>query len=375
VRPPRVVFLDQRADVAGAQVVLLELLAVSVEAGWETALAIPTGGALEGRVRARFGEGVTVHPLTVPRVTSGRKTPRDLWRIGAAAASARLPRVVRSADLVHVNGPRLYPAWWWANRRLRIPTVYHVHLAHAPLERWFIRAALLRDPRARVVANSGFVHEGLGGSGAGDGAGAGAGRLVLVGNALPRAMHALGFEDRWRGEPLRCAVIGALMPEKGHRVVLEAARALPEVEFHLAGPDVAGHRDYADALRREAPVNVRFHGGIHDIRAWIQAVRAQCAAVPSLRGESFGLAAVESMACSCLTLVADRGALPEIAAATGARLFRDAAGLAEQLRHVAANGDDRSRAEARAQYERVNAHYAPDRFAAQMRALYEERLG
>lgn len=362
-RATRIVFLDQTAEIAGAQTVLLEMLTLALESGFEVALAIPLGGALEARVRKQFGTRVALHALSLPAVSSGRKTPRDLWRIGAAAARTPLPGVVREAEIVHVNGPRLYAAWWWANRRTQTPTLYHVHLAHAPLERWFIRQVLLRQSSARVVANSPSVWQGLGG--------AAEPRLALVGNALPRGFHALGFEDRWGELPLRCVTIGALSRAKGQDQVLAAARALPEVEFHLAGPDGAGERTYADALRRDAPSNVRFHGAVSDVRSWISRVGAHCVVVPSLRPESFGLVAVEGMACSALALVAARGGLQEIAAATQALTFTRSDDLVALLRDLLRRGASVGRELARAQYDAVNARYAPLAFESAVAALWE----
>ncbi len=387
----RVLFLDQWGYIGGAQVVLLELLALALEDGHEVHLGIPLGGSLEARVRARFGESVHLHSMEAPRATSGRKSLADLWRLARSVRSTRFPTIAAQADLVHVNGPRLYGAWRQANRGCQRPTIYHVHLNHSALERLYIRRVIAADPRGVLVASSVEVAQGLSSRSR-------ARPVALVQNGLPRAAADAPFVDRWsveareasalsesapsgevRGETpgvaeaLRWAVIGALSPLKGQDLAVEAARQFPESELLLIGAVPAEHAEWAALLRASAPANVRFVGEVASVPEALVREGVQVVALTSRRAESFSLAAVEGMASSCVTLFLTSAGMEEVCAVTEAPRVEGVEGLVAELRRLRAD-PAAGLAMATMQYSRVHERYGPSRFAHEMRAVMQERL-
>jgi glycosyltransferase involved in cell wall biosynthesis len=358
----RVLFLDQWGYIGGAQVVLLELVELALEDGNEVHLGIPLGGALEARVRARFGGRVTLHAMQAPRARSGRKSLADLWRLARAVWTTRFPAIASVADLVYVNGPRLYGAWRRANRGWRRPTIYHVHLNHSALERLYIRRVIAADPHGVIVASSVEVARGLAGRGR-------APAVALVQNAVPRAAATAGFVDRWSDtQRLRWAVIGALSPLKGQDVAMEAARLAPETELLVIGDVAAGHKAWATALRAGAPTNVRFVGAVESVPEFLAREAVQVVAVTSRRAESFSLVAAEGMASSCVTVFLTSAGMESVCAVTDAPRLAGARELARELMRLR---EDPAAGLALAtwQYARVHEHYGPSRFAHEVRAV------
>lgn len=361
----RVLFLDQWGHIGGAQVVLLELLALALEEGDEVHLGIPLGGAFEARVRARFGERVTLHAMQAPRATSGRKSLADLLRLTRAVRTTRFPPVAAGMDLVHVNGPRLYGAWRRANREWQRPTMYHVHLNHSALERMYIRRVIAADPHGVIVASSVEVARGLRRH-------AGTRPVALVQNAVPRAAASAAFVDRWHDmKRLRWAVIGALSPLKGQDLAVQAARLAPETELLVIGDSPGEHDAWAAALRASAPANVRFVGSVENVPEFLAHERIQVVAITSRRAESFSLVAAEGMASSCVTLFLDSAGMESVCAVTSAPRLGGARELAAELMRLRED-PAAGLAMATMQYARVHEHYGPSRFAHEMRAVMRQ---
>jgi glycosyltransferase involved in cell wall biosynthesis len=382
-RAQRVLFLDQWGYIGGAQVVLLELLALALEDGHEVHLGIPLGGPLEERVRTLFGDRVRLHAMEAPRATSGRKSLADLWRLARSVRSTRFPTIAAQVDLVHVNGPRLYGAWRQANRGWQRPTIYHVHLNHSALERVYIRRVIAGDPLGVIVASSVEVARGLAARG-------GARPVALVQNGVPRAAAEAPFVDRWSidvpgaaasSDPvsrreagaLRWAVIGVLSPLKGQDLAVEAARLMPESELLLIGDVAAEHAVWAAELRQQAPPNVRFVGAVASVPETLSREAVQVVAVTSRRAESFSLAAVEGMASSCVAILLTSAGTEEVCAVTESPRVEGVAGLVAELRRLEAD-PAAALAMATMQYSRAHERYGPSRFAHEMRAVMRERL-
>lgn len=373
----RVLFLDQWDYIGGAQVVLLELLALALEDGHEVHLGIPLGGPLEQRVRSRFGDRVRLHPMDAPRATSGRKSLADLWRLARSVRTTRFPAMAAAADLVHVNGPRLYGAWRRSNRRWKRPTIYHVHLNHSALERLYIRRVIAADPCGVVVASSVEVARGLASP-------SGARPVALVQNGVPRGAASSPFVDRWVAavhappapHPLgamRWAVIGALSPLKGQDLAVEAARQFPAGELLLIGGVAAEHAAWAETLRSRAPSNVQFLGEVASAPETLAREGVQVVAVTSRRAESFSLAAVEGMASSCATVFLTSAGMEEVCAVTEAPRVEGVDGLVAELRRIQAD-PAAGLAMATMQYSRVHERYGPSRFAHEMRAVMRDAM-
>lgn len=363
----RVMVLDQYEDLGGGQTVFLQVIDALQSGGLEVAAAFPHGGPLEQVIRKRFGDAVEC--LRIPDLRLDAATGTVGKVAAMAARSARLLGLLpalRSSDFVYVNGPRLFPVFLALSTLVRSRFVYHVHLDHSALELRLIDA-LLRHPRTHaVVANSPFVHGRLATRiGAG-----GHQRLKLVENALPRSLAGRPFVDRWQGTGrLQLVTVGRLMPEKGQDLVVDLAAANPGCDFHLLGGVDPEHRGYGAELRRRAGGNVVFHGAVEDVPATLDAIGAQVNLVPSRRDESFGLAAIEGMACSCLTVTSGRGGLLHIAEQTGAWTARRIEEWQAAVARICSAPRALSSSEARRQYERTMQRYDPGRFAREILGL------
>jgi len=108
----------------------------------------------------------------------------------------------------------------------------------------------------------------------------------------------------------------------------------------------------------------------YDVPATIDAIGAHVNLMPSQREESFGLAAVEGMACSCLTITTGRGGLAAIAQNTGAWSAGQPEAWLRLTDRIRASSRDVLAAESRRQHERAVAHYHPSRFNAALDTIF-----
>lgn len=366
----KVLLLDQYRDVGGGQTVFLQILRCLVARNVAVTAAIPLGGSLEAAVRAEWNGRVECVGIPEPTLTSGHKTVRDAARLlGHGAELFRLRRRLPEFDLVYVNGARLFPAFIAMSSTTRTRVIYHVHLDHGAVERAIIGAALAHPRTHAVLACSDFVARGLRST---LGPLGHTKKLKLVENALGAPFSSLAFVDRWRSDsPRPAVVIGKLIPEKGPDIVLELARAHPRMTFHMIGDADPTRSAYADALRARAPENVVFHGRVANVRDHIEAIGACVNLVPSQRAESFGLAALEGMACSCLTVTSDAGGLEDIAKRTGAWTARSMRDWHAAIDRILSSPPEEMAAIARAQHEKTLSLYAPDRFARDLMSVIE----
>jgi glycosyltransferase involved in cell wall biosynthesis len=118
---------------------------------------------------------------------------------------------------------------------------------------------------------------------------------------------------------------------KGIETFVRSAEFVPDARFAVIGKAMDGSIDY---LRSIAPRNVQFIGWVSDEELanwyWRAKVYVQVSAY-----ESFGLSVAEAMACECVPVVTDRGALPEVVGDTGYFAhYGDAREIAEKVKEA-----------------------------------------
>lgn len=366
--PRRILFLDQYGDIGGGQTVLLSLLEAALGTGASVTVIAPGGGTLQHTIAQRFGTAVHFVPEAGPALTHGRKTLADVWSLLSYGWHFRRHRdVLRQQDIIYLNGPRHLPHMLIFSLLSRARMFCHLHLDHTGIEKKLLRLAARWPNRFHLVANSRFVLNALG---------ARAKDVTLIENALDGRYSGLPFQDRFGGPhaPWTLSVIGTLRPEKGQDIAAKACAGRQDAVLHVIGRDGDGAQEWISDLRAAAPTNVVFDGPTSDLPGTLETLGVQFSLVPSRWEEPFGLVAIESMACSCITIVSGRGGLAEIAERTGALIAADEMALKQTLNHLFALPPAQLRDIARAQYEAAQHHYSPARFMARVRDLFTAAL-
>jgi glycosyltransferase involved in cell wall biosynthesis len=161
-------------------------------------------------------------------------------------------------------------------------------------------------------------------------------------------------------------VVARLAPEKGIEVAIDACRRVG-IPLVIAGDGPERQR----LLRLAGAGDVRIAGRVGEQELTRLRAEAAIAVVPSLSGESFGLAAAEAMAAGVPVAASSVGALPELIQDEDA-LSRpgDAESLAAAITRQLADREAGARARAR-----VRAVCAPPRIALQLAAVYDGQDG
>ncbi len=331
-----ILFVDQFREVAGGQVVLQALIEAARGMGWRVGVLAPWGGRLEADLRARWGGEIELHPMEELQLQDGRKGPGDLLRyLGFIFSTRRFRPLAARYETIYVNGGRLAPAFLFLS--LFLPGrrwLYHVHLCHSKLEKLLLAAVTLAPTTHAVVAASAFIRADLVRSLPFLGRNR---RLTVLENCLGPGFRELSFSNRQAATgPLRVALIGRVSPEKGHDLLPGLARRFPGMEFSIIGRTTPENEPFLRSIMDRAPRNLTYTGEIRDLPQFLQRKGVQISLMPSRWEEPFGLAAIESMAASCLTVVSNRGMLPIIAERTGAFCFRDTLELETILERIEA---------------------------------------
>lgn len=95
---------------------------------------------------------------------------------------------------------------------------------------------------------------------------------------------------------------------KGHRLIVETATLLPDLQFAIIGPKLDNS---ILELERIASQNVVFTGGLYD-KTLTEFLSHASIYIQVSEWESFGCALAEAMLCECIPVVAKRTALPEV---------------------------------------------------------------
>jgi glycosyltransferase involved in cell wall biosynthesis len=200
-------------------------------------------------------------------------------------------------------------------------------------------------------------------------------RLVRIYNGIDPERYGSNGAESPRDGSFRIAWAGRMIPGKGVDDLLRAQALLTKegnVRLVLAGdgPDRASLADLASSL--DLADRVEFAGWLRDMPSFWRA--ADVAVVPSHQFvESFGMVALEAMACARPAVVSRNGGLPEVVdeGKTG-ELFDpgDAQGLAATIR-IYASDETKRREHGRQAEDRAARLFGIDRTADSYLELFE----
>jgi len=131
---------------------------------------------------------------------------------------------------------------------------------------------------------------------------------VMIHNAIDCDVFTPGEQDRENMVLTVAHVSDNNVSRKGLDTFIKCAHFLPETRFVVVGPTIG---DTASRLKESAPKNVDIIGEVSEseLVKYYQCASAYC---QLSEYESFGMCVIEAMACGCVPIVSNRGALPEV---------------------------------------------------------------
>ena len=357
----RVLHVVKVAGISGAENHLLLLLPALRDRGWDVAAVMlheGEPGAEDFAVRLE-AEGVPVERVRLSRAFDPRAFARILRR-----ARRDRPDVVHT-HLVHADFHGLP-----AGRLARVPALVSTkHGFNAFRDR---KAFATAD---RAVASLADVHVAIS---------AGLARYLAESEGFDAATFEVvhyGIEAGSEPPPLpgapRLAIVGRLIPIKGHDVLLRAvARArerLPGLTLEIAGDGELEQELRATAIRLGLDDAVTFLGRVAPVDPVLE--RAEVVVVPSF-GEGFGMVALEAMERGRPVIASAVGGLPEIVDEGRTGLLVPPGDVEALVRAIAELADDPARAAGMGQAGRARAldGFSQERCTERIAVLYETAL-
>jgi len=324
-----IVFLEQYGSLGGGQQVLLELVRAALHIGCRVSVLIPDGPCVE-KLRSI---GAHVHKIADSHLSQGKKSFSDILRfiIYSWRIFLQYTGLLRSADLIYINGNRLLGTGMLAQYLLQRKAVCHIHLNHGQLEQKLFLLFLRNRKSLALIVPSPFIlrqlqaaHQGFADA-----------RIRLLPNGLDSRFSNTPFEDRFTDRPLQhVGILGRVSPEKGQDILLPLAQRFPQLQFHVLGDAAFSGKDFYDRLKQVAPANIHFHGWIEDIPAKVREIGLQICLVPSRCPESFSLVSIEMTAISCLVIARKLGALEDVVCDLQLRIFSEDDELGDALERL-----------------------------------------
>ena len=315
-----ILFLDQYSKIGGAQKILISLIRVAINNGMLVSVMIPAKNELGKLIREMY-PSINIINIQELSLNQGRKRISDIIKLFDHSFwfVKRNLKIVRSHDIVYVNGPRLVFHLLWISIFSKLKLFIHIHLEHRGIDILLIKLAALNKKTSKIIFPSNYIKNYF----INNSRIFKSPKIYVLNNGLSLE-YKFNFEDRFSNDFINSIVIiGRLSIEKGQNAIKETAENNPNIKFHLLGDSDHSSEDYKEYLQQIMPSNVYFHGKVFDIPKLIRQIRAQICIVPSRCNEAFGLSAIEGMALSCFTLVRDKGGLKEIASKTNAYIFNE----------------------------------------------------
>jgi glycosyltransferase involved in cell wall biosynthesis len=347
------------AELYGSDRVLLDIACRLQQGGrYRPVVVLPEVGPLLDALRECQ---VEAHVAPVARISRAALSLAAPLRIPAMLAKAlqALDRVIAGRDvaLVHSNTLAVLGGAVWAHRRRR-PHVWHVHeiLTRPPVmrtalprlaaafsdalvcnsfstERWLLAVAPRAHGRSVVAMN------GLAMAPAADDASVAAFRAAVNAGADDIVATLIGRFNHLKGQPLLVRALARLR-DTGQASKLRVV---------MAGDVYAGHRDFrAECASLVASLGLQARVSILPFTPDVGPIwrGSDLAVVPSTEPESFGLVAIEAMACGLPVVAAAHGGLLDIVDpdVTGVLVPpRDEVALADVLARLAGDAGMRRR--------------------------------
>ena len=336
IRPPsslptRTLFVDQTAQLGGAELCLLDM--IRVRQTWRTQPAdigdrvfLLQNGPFEDELR-RLQIDVQVETLGAVG-KSLHKNSGPLRKLLGSADVLRLARRLsdqaRDMDVIYANTPKALVVACLAGTLSRKPVVYHLHdilsREHFSRSNIWLLVGLANRCVTHVLANSRASLEAFREMG---------GRVpaTVCYNGFDASLFQSSREQRVAARQalrtqLNCepntrviGVFGRLAPWKGQHVAIEALRQLPDVHLVLIGDALFGEDDYKQkllAMASESAVQGRVHllGFRSDVPELMQAV--DIVVHSSIAAEPFGRVIVEAMLSRTPVVASRAGGVKEI---------------------------------------------------------------
>jgi glycosyltransferase involved in cell wall biosynthesis len=296
----RIVHVLIGGDVAGGQVVALQLARAARARGDDVRFVVPRGGPF-AEVAGAEGYDIAL---------------ADVNRLFRADGALRLARLLRGADVAHTHllaaGNVLARG---AARLAGVPALAHLHIENhfRPATELVLRRAdnATASLCARLVAVSEDTRRAY------ERQGYPPGRIEVVYNGVepPAATNgSLRAEAGLTPDAPLVAELGRLCDVKGQRELIRALTSLPDARLVLIGTDLERGGAFQDELEREAERlgvrdRVHFTGHREDARALL--AEADVVALPSWT-EGLPLAALEAMAQGRPVVATPVGGTPEV---------------------------------------------------------------
>jgi glycosyltransferase involved in cell wall biosynthesis len=365
-----ILLVEHSSKIAGGQVVYLELASAALATGAKTQLAIPTGGRLEAEIVKKFGARVEVIRVPEITMTNGKKSFIDILKL-LTSWVLYLPCWMRfrRADIWYVNGGRALIPMAVAALFCRRKLIYHAHLSHGEpgmtswrMERRLLLMFLKMGIISTVVCPSKFIHDEFEGYSSSFKK---PGSCKVIENGLGALYANVVFKDRFcvpHQSVETIGLFGTVSKVKGHQLVCAVAKKFPKITFYCVGGTAPGDEEFVADLQESSPSNLIFLDEVLSVPASIDSLGIQVCLVPSNFEESFGLAAIEGMASSCVTLASKRGALIEISEHTGMLTFSGSGEFEDRIEEISKMSADELSSLAKNQFTRTMRRYSNEGF-------------
>jgi glycosyltransferase involved in cell wall biosynthesis len=302
-----ILFVDQFAQMGGAQRCLLDLIPAFRQKGWNLRFAIAAEGPLTEELSRRR---MRLNQLPECPLSSLHKPPYEHFRYAMwySKATLKLCEIADEfrPDLVYVNGPRVLPPAALMTRRRRTPLLFHAHNRVLQSSALRVLGAHIKLGRSRVIACCRHVADSL--------------RPYLANvETVYNGVSDLCARPWFRREqnPL-IGIIGRVEPEKGQLEFVRAARLVhsvwPTSRFVVIGAPISRQGPpgaYFRATQEESGgLPVSFAGWQSDIREVLRAL--DVVVVPSFAHEATPRVVIEAFSAGVPVVAFSSGGIPEL---------------------------------------------------------------